>query len=247
MLSFFKISFYFAYVLLAGSTILTAFEVFNYFPVKYEVLKYILTLETTVNIIASFAYSKLITLIDNPNYDNITNFRYLDWFATTPLLLISFTLYLQYLKHTDEDNKDEDKKNININTKTHKSIVSFDYSKIGIIVLLNFIMLIFGFMGETHRLNKTFACIIGFIPFIIMFYLIWEWYGDYIKNKLIFSIFLIVWALYGIVYFFNNNAKNISYNILDIIAKVGFGLLIWIEVVNLRLNHLISNKYNIQI
>lgn len=80
-----------------------------------------------------------------------------------------------------------------------------------------------------------------------MFYLIWEWYGDYIKNKLIFSIFLIVWALYGIVYFFNNNAKNISYNILDIIAKVGFGLLIWIEVVNLRLNHLISNKYNIQI
>ena len=100
-------------------------------------------------------------------------------------------------------------------------------------------------MGETNRLNKTFACIIGFIPFIIMFYLIWIWYGDYIKNKSIFIIFVIVWSLYGIVYFLTNNSKNISYNILDVIAKVGFGLLIWAEVVNMRFNNVIKNKENI--
>jgi Na+/melibiose symporter-like transporter len=103
-------------------------------------------------------------------------------------------------------------------------------------------MLIFGFLGESNKLNHTFACIIGFIPFIIMFYLIWKWYGDYIKNKTIFCIFLIVWSLYGIVYFLPNNSKNISYNILDVIAKVGFGLLIWAEVVNLRFNNKIPNK-----
>ena len=45
----------------------------------------------------------------------------------------------------------------------------------------------------------------------------------------------------------NDISDDTISNILDIIAKVGFGLLIWIEVVNLRLNHLISNKYNIQI
>ena len=254
MLSFFEISFYFAYFFLAGSSALTAFEVFSYFPKQYEALKYILAIETTVNVIASVAYNKLITLIEKPNYGNITNFRYLDWFATTPLLLLSFTLYLQYLKNKDED-KDEDKEsvkesnnknieNMDVEKKANKSIVSFDYSKIGIILLLNIIMLIFGFLGESNKLNHTFACIIGFIPFTIMFYLIWKWYGDYIKNKTIFGIFLIVWSLYGIVYFLPNNSKNISYNILDVIAKVGFGLLIWAEVVNLRFNNKIPNKDN---
>ena len=42
--------------------------------------------------------------------------------------------------------------------------------------------------------------------------------------------------MYGIVYFFDNNSKNISYNILDIISKVGFGLLIWYQVVQYKLN-----------
>lgn len=248
MLSFFEISFYFAYFFLAGSSALTAFEVFSYFPKQYEALKYILAIETTVNVIASVAYNKLITLIEKPNYGNITNFRYLDWFATTPLLLLSFTLYLQYLKNKDDDNDtgtEADNKhieNMDVEKKANKSIVSFDYSKIGIILLLNIIMLIFGFLGESNKLNHTFACIIGFIPFIIMFYLIWKWYGDYIKNKTIFGIFLIVWSLYGIVYFLPNNSKNISYNILDVIAKVGFGLLIWAEVVNLRFNNKIPNK-----
>ncbi len=84
-------------------------------------------------------------------------------------------------------------------------------------------------------MNHILACVLGFIPFIVMFYLIWEWYGDSIKNKKIFIIFIVVWALYGIVYFLPNIPKNISYNILDVIAKVGFGLLIWFEVVQLRL------------
>lgn len=36
--------------------------------------------------------------------------------------------------------------------------------------------------------------------------------------------------------FLPNTAKNMSYNVLDIITKVGFGLLIWAEVVRLRLD-----------
>jgi bacteriorhodopsin len=226
MLSFFELSFYFAYFFLAGSTALTAFEVFNHFPDKYEPLKYILVIETTVNIIASVAYSSLITLIKQPNYSSITSFRYLDWFATTPLLLMSFTLYLQYRK--------------SIATETTQTI-KFDYDKLGIIVLLNVTMLIFGFLGESNKINHTIACVLGFIPFIAMFYLIWKWYvnndiknENTNKNAKVFQIFFVVWALYGIVYFLPNTSKNISYNILDVIAKVGFGLLIWFEVVQLR-------------
>lgn len=226
MLSFLELSFYFAYFFLAGSTIPTALEIFNKFPDKYEPLKYILVIETTVNIIASVAYSSLITLINPPNYTTITSYRYLDWFATTPLLLISFTLYLQYLK---SKTKTDD--------EIYKTPVKFDYDKLIIIIGLNLVMLIFGYMGESGKINYVLACVLGFIPFIIMFYLIWKWYVDVEQNKKIFQIFVFVWSLYGIVYFLPNVQKNISYNILDVIAKVGFGLLIWFEVVQLRLTN----------
>ncbi len=234
MLSLLEISFYSSFLFLSGTSILTAFEVFSYFPQKYLPLKYILTIETAVNIIASFAYSYLLILIKNPNFTNITIFRYLDWFITTPLLLISFILYLQYLK----TQKDE---------KNNTSTIEIDYYKLFIIIILNISMLIFGFLGETGKINHTIGCLLGFIPFIAMFYLIWKWYGDFNSNKNIFTIFVIIWSLYGVVYFLPNIPKNISYNMLDIIAKVGFGVLIWFEVVNLRLQNKLSNTQNIKI
>lgn len=221
MLSIFTISFYFAYIFLAGSSFLTGFEIFSYYPTKYQVLKYILAIETTVNIIASVAYNSLLTYINPINYNNLTHFRYLDWFATTPLLLISFTLYLQYLKT----------KNTN-----SQNTIQIEYDKLGIIIFLNLLMLLFGFLGETGKINHILGCILGFIPFVIQFLLIWKWYGDNLYNKNIFIIFILVWSFYGIVYLLPNQPKNISYNILDIISKVGFGLLIWFEVVRLRLN-----------
>jgi bacteriorhodopsin len=234
MLSLLEISFYSSFLFLSVTSVLTSFEVFNNFPQKYLPLKYILTIETAVNIIASFAYSYLLILIKNPNFTNITIFRYLDWFITTPLLLLSFILYLQYLKNQKHTNND------NIST------IEIDYHKLFIIIILNIFMLIFGILGETGKINHIIGCLLGFIPFFAMFYLIWKWYGDYNSNKNIFTIFIIIWSLYGVIYFLPNIPKNISYNILDIIAKVGFGLLIWFEVVNLRLQNKISNTQDIK-
>lgn len=240
MLSLLEISFYSSYFFLAGTSALTAFEVFSDYPQQYLPLKYILAIETTVNIIASFAYNYLVALVKNPNpnFTNITIFRYLDWIVTTPLLLISFTLYLQYLKNKNTPSSTLDKSSDKLTSR-----VEIDYIKLFAIVALNAIMLIFGFMGETGRINHMLGCLLGFIPFIAMFYLIWKWYGAPGKNDMIFAIFLVVWSLYGVVYFLPSIPKNISYNMLDIIAKVGFGLLIWFEVVNMRLSDkLESNK-----
>jgi hypothetical protein len=117
----------------------------------------------------------------------------------------------------------------------NQNAVEIDYTHLFIIVGLNAMMLIFGFMGETGRINHLLGCVLGFLPFIAMFYLIWNWYGAKGKNDMIFAVFFIVWSLYGIVYFLPSIPKNICYNLLDIIAKVGFGLLIWFEVVNMRL------------
>ena len=236
MFSLFEISFYFAYIFLAGSSALTAFEVFSYFPANYQVLKYILAIETTVNIIASVAYNNLLGFVNPPNYSGLTHFRYLDWLATTPLLLISFTLYLQYLKNKNKNKNKNTSSDVTSDSSDENkpAQVELQYDRLGIIILLNFVMLVFGFLGETGRINHTLGCILGFIPFIALFWYIWQWYGDVLKNKWIFTIFIIVWSLYGIVYFLPNTTKNMSYNILDVIAKVGFGLLIWAEVVRLR-------------
>jgi bacteriorhodopsin len=238
MLSLLEISFYSSYFFLAGTSALTAFEVFSYFPPQHLPLKYILAIETTVNIIASFAYNYLVWLIknSNPNFTNITIFRYLDWIVTTPLLLISFTLYLQYLKNKTEALTAASKPTPEqLESFANQNAVEIDYTHLFIIVGLNAMMLIFGFMGETGRINHLLGCVLGFLPFIAMFYLIWNWYGAKGKNDMIFAVFFIVWSLYGIVYFLPSIPKNICYNLLDIIAKVGFGLLIWFEVVNMRL------------
>ena len=76
---------------------------------------------------------------------------------------------------------------------------------------------------------------------------IWQWYGDTAKNKQIFTIFFVVWSFYGVVYFLPNtyiHSKNMCYNILDVIAKVGFGLLIWFEIVQLRLTGKLEENEN---
>ena len=107
-------------------------------------------------------------------------------------------------------------------------------------------MLAFGYMGESRVINYILANILGFIPFIIMLYIIWKNYCNQ-SNIIVFIVFSIIWSLYGIVYYFDNNNKNIAYNILDIIAKVGFGILIWYHVIQYKLeniNNLNNNNDN---
>ena len=222
-----KLTFNLAYILLIGSSILTGFESLNTFPKEIVPLKHILSIETCVTIIASIAYAFLTQSYTTKQNFDLTFYRYLDWFATTPLLLLSLIIYLSYLK-----NKDENKQTPETDDDTFNIILKDN--KIIIIILLNFLMLVFGYMGETKLLNYIGANMLGFIPFILMLYLIWKHYC-HSSNIYVFIAFTIVWSLYGIVYYFDNNNKNIGYNILDIISKVGFGILIWYQVVQYKL------------
>ena len=225
-----KLTFNLAYILLIGSSILTGFGTLNTFPKEIIALKYILSIETCVTIIASIAYSYLIkSYVTKQNFD-LTFYRYLDWFVTTPLLLISLIIYLSYIKNIYENNRfietDDDTFNIIL-----KDNIIF------IIILLNLLMLIFGYMGESRVINYILANILGFIPFILMLYIIWTNYCNE-SNIHVFVTFSIFWSMYGIVYFFDSNSKNITYNILDIITKVGFGILIWYHVIQYKLENI---------
>ena len=234
-----KLTFNLAYILLIGSSILTGFGSFNTFPKEILPLKYILSIETCITTIAGIAYSFLIkSYVTKQNFD-LTFYRYLDWFATTPLLLISLIIYLSYLtnKYENEKTIEKDDDTFNIILKDNKVLI---------IISLNLLMLIFGYMGESKVINYILANILGFIPFIIMMYIIWKNYCNQ-SNIIVFIVFSIIWTMYGIVYYFDSNSKNIAYNILDIIAKVGFGILIWYHVIQYKLeniNNLNDNNDN---
>uniref|UniRef100_A0A6C0LCY6 Uncharacterized protein n=1 Tax=viral metagenome TaxID=1070528 RepID=A0A6C0LCY6_9ZZZZ len=140
----------------------------------------------------------------NINWTALTQIRYADWIFTTPMMLIS-------LSHLLSMNSD--------------TVVKFGTT--ASIVVLNYIMLGCGYLGEMTNISHTWTMILGFIPFFIMFYLIFK---NYVKNSnvnmLIFGVYIIIWSFYGIVYLFPQEEKNLITNILDMIAKGIIGLLI---------------------
>ena len=125
------------------------------------------------------------------------NKRYLDWFITTPLMLISTILFMKY------------------NTEKKKIIQSilnnfFEYFKdILYIGLLNALMLLFGFLGEKKIINKNLSIIIGFIFFFLAFKYIYDKFVlNNEKNKKLFYFVFIIWSLYGLAAFFPDIQKN---------------------------------------
>jgi hypothetical protein len=46
-------------------------------------------------------------------------------------------------------------------------------------------------------------------------------------NNILYYAFVILWALYGVVYFMKEKAKNVSYNVLDLLSKCFVGIFFW--------------------
>ena len=201
-----KNSFYIANAMLFTTGIITFIEALR---TKDEKFRHIMNIETCISIIASYFYCKFITMIDSEeiDYDKINIIRYTDWFISTPFMLLALGLVLTY--------------NLDI---------SFKFKSFLIMVLLNFGMLIFGYLGEIKKINKGFATVGGFIMFAFLFYYI---YSRFVKNKkniqntFIFFVFIIIWGIYGIAYLAEPKLKNLIYNILDVFSKCFVGIGFW--------------------
>jgi len=86
-------------------------------------------------------------------------------------------------------------------------------------------MLLFGYLVEIGTLSTNIGVSLGFIPFFMMFYLIYENYAKFTDIGLTtFYYFSFIWGLYGIAAFTSYRIKNISYNILDLFSKNFFGI-----------------------
>jgi hypothetical protein len=99
-----------------------------------------------------------------------------------------------------------------------------------LIIMLNYLMLYVGYIGETGQIDRLWACGLGFIPFVIMFGLIYRYFVlpvYKLSNYIIFSIFAAIWSFYGVFYMMEKPVQNIGLNVLDCLAKCCFGLGLW--------------------
>ena len=189
-------------------------------PVNYLFLKQMMGLEIFVQLIEGLFY--IYWLYNFKNILNITPKRYLDWIISTPIMLINLIFYLIFLHY--KDNNINDINDINDKLNFFK-LFKKEYNIIITVLILNWIMLLIGYLGETSVIPILFAVSLGFIPFLIYYYIIYKKYAVLSNDGLqIFFYFLFFWSLYGIVALLPYKIKNICYNILDLFSKNFFGL-----------------------
>lgn len=193
-------------------------------PVASELLllKQLLIMEFLVQFIEGIFYIWLAFNISTAV--NITRKRYYDWSVTTPVMLITLSSYLIYLKIKQTGSSA---------IPDFFGVLNENYATFFKIVILNAMMLIFGYLGEINVLTTRASVMAGFLPFFAMFYLIYESYAKYTySGMLLFTYFFIAWSLYGVSALFNYQWKNVFYNILDLISKNFFGLFLAYVIVS---------------
>jgi hypothetical protein len=183
-------------------------------PLKFLLLKQMLLLDLIVQFIEGSFY--VYWLYNFNNISNITPMRYFDWVITTPTMLITLIFYLIFLKYKDN----------NITYKLNFfRLFNQEFYTIIIVFLLNWLMLLFGYLGEINLLPVLLGASLGFIPFLIYYYIIYTKYAVLTNDGLkIFFYFFIVWSLYGIAAVLPYKIKNMCYNILDLFSKNFFGI-----------------------
>jgi bacteriorhodopsin len=181
-------------------------------PSAYNLIRQLLLLEVSVQVIEGLFYGWLAFNLNT--IKNITPKRYIDWVITTPTMLIVLIGYLIYLDKRSTDETDG---------LEFFSLLKENASVIIPVLLLNWLMLFFGYLGEMNILTPLVGILVGFIPFLLYYYKIFINYVS-IQGQYLFWYFFIFWSFYGVVAILPYYIKNAFYNILDLFAKNFFGL-----------------------
>ena len=212
---------YFSFIVQILIGLLQIKGVFVKLAPENAILTDILKLETFVQGVEAFFYYWLINNFDKKN--KITQTRYFDWALTTPTMLLSSVMYFKFLENKEK--------------KLSEPINFIEFIKdnketIAKIVIYNWLMLAFGYVGELGLIPKSVFIPIGFIFFILSFkeiYYNFAIYND--ESKKLFYFIFIIWALYGVAAMLPFTLKNIMYNLLDIVSKNFYGIYIYKQVV----------------
>ena len=224
-------------------------------PSDMYILKELLVMETVVQIIELIYYVWLIQNFTSIHYD-VTFTRYFDWVFSTPIMLISTVLYMKY-RNTNRFVPRIAEESVSIqvptipspqrkpstltdqNTKpsTTQNGLQFlpllieNASPILWILGFNWLMLLFGFLGERQLISRTMGFVWGTLFFVASFATIYAYFvGIDMTNQLSFWFMFVVWGMYGVAYLFSYTTKNILYNFLDIVSKNFYGVFLFMEV-----------------
>jgi len=206
------LSFQMSYIILLTTATITFIESIR---TNIPMVRHIFNLETCVSLVAGYFYSLFLERLkyfeeqQKPiDWKEMTQIRYMDWVITTPMMLVVLCGTLAY------------------NSKTKILLVP-----ITTIILLNYAMLGLGYLGEINTLDKITAASSGFLALFAMFGAIYYYFihpKQKIVNYILYGFYLAVWSMYGIVYFFQEETKNIGLNVLDVLSKCLLGLGLWV-------------------
>jgi len=212
-----KSSFVITNILLLTTGLITFIEALR---IQNPLIRHLFNLETCISLVGGYFYAIFVSKIDECekedkpiDWDQITSTRYIDWAITTPMMLLVLCIFLSM----------ESKTVIHLST-------------VVLIMIFNYLMLYIGYLGEIKVLDRYTACIGGFIPFFIIFYLIFSNFviiKKGIKKYWLFLLYLFTWTMYGFVYLLEENNKNIAFNILDCISKCLVGIGLWIYYIKI--------------
>ena len=168
------------------------------------VVKDVLKLETVVQFVEGIFYILVVYLAISVS--SLATYRYFDWVITTPFMLLSTMIFMEWSNHKNKKNKEK----TNDNTVVTFMDTVKKYKKLFITIgLLNFVMLLFGFLGETKQMPNIVAVILGFIPFLAMLNfknIIYILVNDlkYILNKATFAtLIFMLFSSYILSYLFS--------------------------------------------
>lgn len=185
-------------------------------PIDYVLIKELFYLELFVQLIEGIFYIWLA--FNLKKISNMTPTRYMDWVITTPTMLITLISYLLFLQAKVKNQT---------SSLTLTSILKTNYKTLVPILCLNWMMLLFGYLGEIKVIPIIYSVLLGFIPFLIYYFMIYKNFVDKnisMSGYNIFIYFFFFWSLYGVAALMPYYIKNILYNILDLFAKNFFGL-----------------------
>jgi bacteriorhodopsin len=179
----------------------------------------------------SLTVSGLVTLIAAVHYfymrdvwvstgTSPTEFRYIDWLLTVPLLMVEFFLILS-------------------------AIAKVPAGVFWRLLIFTTLMLIFGYLGESGKMNVMAGFVLGMIAWFVVLYEIFAGEASKISAEqasetvqkafnLMRWIVTIGWAIYPLGYalgYFmggvDGASLNLIYNLADFLNKIAFGVIIW--------------------